>query len=424
MHLLAGDVARIDDGDAAVDLGQPPGDIIFLSAADTELAALAAAAMERGADAPTIRFANLGRLAHPLSVDLYLETTVADAKLVVVRMMGGIGYWPYGMERLRALARAGAFRLIVMPGEDRWDAALEVYATAPAEDCRRLWRYLVEGGAENSRRALAFLDHVLGHAPLPPPPVVLPHTGCYWPGEGEITLDDFAAHLDPSKPVAALVFYRALVHGGSTAPIDALIAALAEEGIATLPIFVASLKDRESEAFLETAFARVPPAIVLTTTSFAVSAMGKAHAGTVLDRPGQPVLQVVLAGSSEEQWRESKRGLLPRDLTMNVVLPEVDGRILTRAVSFKAERGGATAYRAGRRPRRVRREAGGGVGAPRSEARRGPARGARPFQLSRPRRPHRQRRRPRQPGEHGAGCSCNGRGRVRASGFSGDERRR
>src|SRR6185295_5919642 len=30
-------------------------------------------------------------------------------------------------------------------------------------------------------------------------------------------------------------------------------------------------------------------------------------------------------------------GLLPRDLTMNVVLPEVDGRILTRAVSFKAE---------------------------------------------------------------------------------------
>ena len=48
MHLLAGDVARIDDGDAAVDLGQPPGDIIFLSAADTELAALAAAASTRG----------------------------------------------------------------------------------------------------------------------------------------------------------------------------------------------------------------------------------------------------------------------------------------------------------------------------------------------------------------------------------------
>jgi cobaltochelatase CobN len=57
------------------------------------------------------------------------------------------------------------------------------------------------------------------------------------------------------------------------------------------------------------------------------------------------VLQVVLAGSNEEAWRESARGLGPRDLTMNVVLPEVDGRILTRAVSFKAESGAATTYR-------------------------------------------------------------------------------
>ena len=39
------------------------------------------------------------------------------------------------------------------------------------------------------------------------------------------------------------------------------------------------------------------------------------------------MLQVILAGSSEAEWRDSPRGLLPRDLTMNVTLPEVDGRI-------------------------------------------------------------------------------------------------
>ena len=32
---------------------------------------------------------------------------------------------------------------------------------------------------------------------------------------------------------------------------------------------------------------------------------------------------------------DRRRGLSPTDLTMNVVLPEVDGRIITRAVSFK-----------------------------------------------------------------------------------------
>ncbi len=339
MHLLAGEAARIDDGDTAVDLAQPPGDIIFLSAADTELAALAALAR------PEVRFANLGRLSHPMSVDLYLEKTVAAARLVVVRMMGGAGYWPYGLERLRALARAGGPMLVVMPGEDRWDSALEPYATAPIEQCRLLWRYLVEGGAENGRAALAYCDHLLGLAPLPEPPVVLSHAGIYWPGQSAIMLDAWRAH-HRDRPVAPIVFYRALIHGGSTEPIDALVAALDERGIAALPMFVASLKDRESEALLEETFAAIPPAVVLNTTSFAVSRIGDTHAGTVLDRPGRPVLQVVLAGSTEDAWRESKRGLLPRDLTMNVVLPEVDGRILTRAVSFKSDFSAGAVYRA------------------------------------------------------------------------------
>ncbi|MEJ0097068.1 MAG: hypothetical protein WDM84_02800 [Bauldia sp.] len=105
MHLLAGDVARIDDGDAAVDLALPPGDIVFLSAADTELALLSRVAGTRGADAPSVRVANLGRLAHPLSVDLFLERTVQGARYVVVRCMGGASYWPYGLMELRRLCR-------------------------------------------------------------------------------------------------------------------------------------------------------------------------------------------------------------------------------------------------------------------------------------------------------------------------------
>ena len=43
MHLLAAKPGTISDGGEAVDLGQTPGDIVVLSAADTELACLAAA---------------------------------------------------------------------------------------------------------------------------------------------------------------------------------------------------------------------------------------------------------------------------------------------------------------------------------------------------------------------------------------------
>jgi cobaltochelatase CobN len=335
MHLLAGEVGRIDGGETAVDPGQSPGDIVVLSAADTELTLLAEAA--RGMAGPTLRLCNLMRLAHPMSVDLYVEKTIAPARLVVVRMMGGAGYWTYGLDRLRALSRGGGPRLVVVSGDDRWDQGLEAFSTETPESCRRMWRYLVEGGAGNAARAVGYMAHLIGEAGDPEAPEVLPRCGVYQPGQGAVALDAARAALSPGMPVAAIVFYRSVLQGGATAPIDALVAALAEVGIAALPLFVASLKDGESRDFVAGAFAEAPPAIVLNTTAFAVSAIGASHRGTVLDAPGRPVLQVILAGSSEAEWRDSARGLLPRDLTMNVVLPEVDGRIGTRAVSFKAE---------------------------------------------------------------------------------------
>jgi cobaltochelatase CobN len=47
-------------------------------------------------------------------------------------------------------------------------------------------------------------------------------------------------------------------------------------------------------------------------------------------------LQVILSGGSVDAWKSQFQGLSPRDMAMNVALPEVDGRIISRAVSFKA----------------------------------------------------------------------------------------
>ncbi len=91
MHLLVTQPGEISDGTEAVDLGQTPGDIIFLSAAASELALLSDAAGKRNGP-PSLRLANLMQLTHNMSVDVYLENTVSAAKLVVVRLLGGIGY--------------------------------------------------------------------------------------------------------------------------------------------------------------------------------------------------------------------------------------------------------------------------------------------------------------------------------------------
>ena len=133
-----------------------------------------------------------------------------------------------------------------------------------------------------------------------------------------------------------MVFYRALLQGGSLAPVDALVAALREVGLDPLPVFVTSLRDAPAAELIGTLMRAAEPAIVLNATGFAVSRPG-APQQTPFAAAGVPVLQAIFAGATERQWAEATRGLSPRDIAMNVALPEVDGRILTRAVAFKTE---------------------------------------------------------------------------------------
>ena len=120
-----------------------------------------------------------------------------------------------------------------------------------------------------------------------------------------------------------------------------MVKALRLAGLNPLPIFVASLKDPISVATLDQLFQAAPPAVILNCTSFAV---GNPHGDSSPNNPltavsarQAPVLQVVLAASTESSWEEGLNGLSARDIAMNVALPEVDGRILSRAISFKGE---------------------------------------------------------------------------------------
>src|SRR5580704_14371154 len=158
MHLLATEPGVIADGSAAVDLAQTPGDIIVLASADTEIALLAAAQRRRRAAdprTPTLRLAPVMQLGHNFSVDLYMET-VARARLVVARLLGGRGYFPYGVERLGETCRAYGIPLALLPGDDKPDLDLAEASTVTPEAGRRLWRYLAEGGPANGDNFLRF----------------------------------------------------------------------------------------------------------------------------------------------------------------------------------------------------------------------------------------------------------------------------
>ena len=335
MHLLVAQPGDVGDGTEAVDLAQPPGDIICLSAAASDLAVLAAAHDRNGGEAASLRLANVMQLEHNMSVDLYVENTVSQSRLIVIRLLGGVRYWNYGIEQVAATCRANNILLAVVPGDDQPDPELAEFSTLPGEACHRIWQYFAQGGAENADQLLAYLSSLLGQDTPWREPAPLLRAGIYNRTSRDINLADLKTDWQPDAPVAAIVFYRALVQAEDLKPVDALITALINQGINPLPIFVGSLKDEFAADFVRDTLAEGAANLVLNLTGFAISTPGKDAGETPFSDADCPVFQVPLSGNTETAWRAGSQGMQPRDLAMNIALPEVDGRIITRAISFK-----------------------------------------------------------------------------------------
>jgi len=331
MHLLQTSAATLDDIAEPVDLGQTPGDIVVLSFADSDLAGLAAAYAAERDTLPSVRLAHLRDLRHPMSIDLWIDQVARHAKVIVVRLLGGLDWWRYGVEALSALARDNDIALAVLPGEDRDDARLFETSTLAPDELQTLLRYFREGGTQNLQALLRWLARHAGRALEAPKPVRVPRMAGYVPGKGAVPLHVLRNEIATGLPLVPILFYRSALLAADTAAIDGLCAALAARGLTPAPLFVPSLKDKEASLFVRETLEALSPDAIVTATAFAASD-GET---SPLDGTNAPVLQAVIATTRREAWAENPRGLGPADLAMHVVLPELDGRVLASAVAFK-----------------------------------------------------------------------------------------
>jgi cobaltochelatase CobN len=330
MHVVFRESHGLEETATPVDLGQDPADLVVLSFSDSDLSAFAAGWWRGRKSLPSLRLANLVALRHPLSVDTYVERTLSQARGILVRLIGGESYWPYGINALHELAKARGIALAVLPADGRDDARLDALSTVPVSTLRRLRVLCDAGGAVAAQVAIAQLALASGRYAGPVfGETEIPDMGFYDPAKGAL------ASLPPSngRPHALVTFYRSYLTSADTGPVDALIGELRERGFDAIGAFATSLKAPGVADWLRAHAADRPPAAIINATAF--SAMTD-DGTTPFDVASCPVFQVALSTARREDWASSLRGLSPADLAMHVVLPEVDGRLLAGVVSFKS----------------------------------------------------------------------------------------
>ena len=343
MHLIAAIPGGWSpDQQGVVYIDQAPGDIVFLSASDTELAVFSAAFQELNdeqASLPSLRLSNLANLKQELTVDTYSEEVLSKAKLIVVRILGGRSYFGYLVEQIIALNREYSIPVIFLPGHDSVDHELMQCSSIDAVLFNQLWKYFHAVSIPNSHAALKLLlNTFFGFDFAIDEPLAVPDQFLFHPAHGILSKEHVAAQAAAVVTIA----YRAHYLSDNLEPHRYIVDALERCNTSSVILFVNSLREvhqvNELHAILDI-LKKNRLRVIINTTGFSIRQFQEADiAEFIYSRIGVPVIQAIHASSTYEAWNEGSFGLSPTDIAMNVALPELDGRIITRPISFKKAR--------------------------------------------------------------------------------------
>ncbi|MDX2270891.1 MAG: cobaltochelatase subunit CobN [Cyanobacteriota bacterium] len=313
---------------------QDPAPLVILTAADTDIQTLAQVQPQLPSHFPEVRVTNLLHLQQNISIDAYVQTVLSSAQGILIRLLGGKSYWSYGLETVKQMVQENGSLLIVLPGDDQPDWDLISHSTIGMRAVHQIWQYFLEGGVNNIEQGLKAFANCALKTDYPLQPIqVLPRVGVY---QDRPISEENEQPVDHDWPGVGILFYRAHLLAGNIAPMDALCRALRERSLRPHCLYTYGLQEPDLMRQALT-FWQGKIDVLLITTSFSLARLDQETVDLSLWQAlDVPVLQVVLSGGSYEQWQESPQGLGSRDLAMNVVLPEVDGRVMTRAISFKS----------------------------------------------------------------------------------------
>ncbi|HSH39239.1 MAG TPA: cobaltochelatase subunit CobN, partial [Chthoniobacterales bacterium] len=321
MHWTAAQPGCVDAERELILVEQTPGEIVFLSAADSDLAAAAHAWRERFG--VRLRVAHAAPLRQPVAADHYIENVVRHARLVIARLLGGSAYFPHLMQALSDLKdEPSRPLLLLLSGTDQQEEELTVLSDFAPAVCARMFEFFKQGSAENLTRAGDAIERLLREDGELPEPVAVPAFGVYRQSTRRGTQH------------AWLCFYRAWHQTSDVAVVDALCDSLESRGFSVVCFYAFSLREPESQRELLRLADETAPDVILTMQSFAVC-LNTDERLSFFEQLGCPVLQVSVSSSTQETWLQNPAGIAPAEVAMNVALPEIDGRVFGTVVGFK-----------------------------------------------------------------------------------------
>ena len=148
MHRVATLSGELDHEHKFEAISQNPSEILFISTADTELAGLAKIWSDRFGK--KLGLYQSGHLLHPKSAENFVENVICKARLAILRLHGGYGYFPLLLDEISHIKSHGAkTSILVLPGTDEWDPELMRFNDYEEPIVKRMFSYFREGGIEN-----------------------------------------------------------------------------------------------------------------------------------------------------------------------------------------------------------------------------------------------------------------------------------
>jgi len=292
MHVLFVERHDLEETEIPTDLDQSAADLVVLSFSDSDLGAFAEGwhrgYIAQGDNFPTLRLANLAALKHPVSVDTYIEKTLSAAKGILIRLIGGIPYWSYGLQQVEKLARKNKIAFAVIPADGRDDPQLDAMSTLPVSTLRRLQHLCENGGMVAAQAALAQLALAAGLYAAPVPGIKQIGSVGAWTPELQNCCPLTARGPDHDKPLVIVSFYRSYITAADLKPVAALFTALREKDFSVMGLFAPSLKAPGAAGWLAAQIRHYKPVCIVNATSFS----GKGASGTSpLDAGQVPVFR-------------------------------------------------------------------------------------------------------------------------------------